>query len=682
MSASHPHLTHPKYRADIDGLRAIAVLAVVGFHAFPSLIRGGFVGVDIFFVISGFLISTIVFESLDREAFSFSEFYARRIKRIFPALLLVLITSFIFGWYALLADEYKQLGKHIAAGAGFFSNLALWNEAGYFDHSAEVKPLLHLWSLGIEEQFYIVWPFLLWLAWKRKINLLTITTLVAAGSFYLNLKGINKDLVATFYSPQTRFWELLCGSLLAWLTLYKKETFTNLKLKLDTWLYSIIHKAPPANNGKTLSDILSLLGILLLATGFWRINQETAFPGKWALAPVLGAVLIIIAGSNAWFNRFILSNRILVWFGLISFPLYLWHWPILSFLRIIEGEIPSQGTRITAVLLSIVLAWLTYKLVERPIRFGGHNKKKLYTLSLLMMICGITGYITFKVDGFESREGLRKTAGFVELTKEYPHMPYRNETCDSLHSELKSLFFCLISKKSPPEVLILGDSHSNQYYKSLSRKLPNMSVMNLGIQRCLPFSSATYMSTNNCEPKIAAAIKFAIEAPSIKTIYVAGYWSSLASGGFAVENENYRQPRPLTDKDASSFVEAGKKFLSIMANSGKEIIFINDVPDLNFNVRSCFDSRPLVIEKKKIRDKCGISRSIYNERYKVYADMLSTLTTNTPSVKVYNPIGLFCDNELCKATIDGKPLYYNSDHLTIFGADLVVDDLLSKYPIK
>jgi hypothetical protein len=158
VAHSELHLTHPKYRADIDGLRAVAVLAVVGFHAFPNLVKGGLVGVDIFFVISGFLISTIIFDSLERNSFSFLEFYSRRIRRIFPALLLVLIASFSFGWFTLLADEYKQLGKHIAAGAGFVSNFVFWNESGYFDNTADTKPLLHLWSLGIEEQFYIVWP--------------------------------------------------------------------------------------------------------------------------------------------------------------------------------------------------------------------------------------------------------------------------------------------------------------------------------------------------------------------------------------------------------------------------------------------------------------------------------------------------------------------------------------------
>jgi peptidoglycan/LPS O-acetylase OafA/YrhL len=152
-------LTHPAYRPDIDGLRAIAILSVVGFHTCPYWVRGGFVGVDIFFVISGFLISTIMFDNLKRNTFSFVEFYSRRVKRIFPALLLVLLASFAFGWFVLLADEYEQLGKHIAAGAGFVANYAIWYESGYFDNAAESKPLLHLWSLGIGEQYYIMCPF-------------------------------------------------------------------------------------------------------------------------------------------------------------------------------------------------------------------------------------------------------------------------------------------------------------------------------------------------------------------------------------------------------------------------------------------------------------------------------------------------------------------------------------------
>lgn len=401
MSNSPPQ-SHPKYRPDIDGLRAIAVLAVIAFHAYPKSVKGGFIGVDIFFVISGYLISTIIFENLDRGIFSFSDFYARRIKRIFPALMLVLTTCLIFGWCLLLADELNQLGKHVAAGASFISNLVFWNEAGYFDNAAETKPLLHLWSLGIEEQFYMVWPLLLWLAWKKKLNLPVITILFAIASFVLNINVIKGDEIAAFYSPQTRFWELLSGSLIAWITIYKSGAYVSIRNTIDTYLNSIFYKKKIDSNGGALSNILSLFGLALIIFGFWRINKDLSFPGYWALVPVFGTILLLAAGPHAFFNRTVLSNKIVVWFGLISFPLYLWHWPLLSFARIYENEVPRGYIRIAAVILSILFAWLTYKFIERPIRFGRHGKIKIVMLCFLVFVVGIIGAIIYKCDFSES----------------------------------------------------------------------------------------------------------------------------------------------------------------------------------------------------------------------------------------------------------------------------------------
>ena len=260
LQAHKSNFAKRNYRPDIDGLRALAVFAVVVFHAFPSYARGGFIGVDVFFVISGYLISSIIFDDLNKGTFSFSEFYTRRIKRILPALLIVLISSFIFGYFSLLADEYKQLGSHIAAGASFISNHILSNEAGYFDNLGETKPLLHLWSLAIEEQFYIIWPLFLYFAWKRKFNLLIITTLIAISSFMLNLKGVKQDTVASFYSLQTRFWELLSGSLLAYVTILKEEA-----------LYYFQNKTGEAN--KMFKNSLSFFGLLLILLGIWGINK-------------------------------------------------------------------------------------------------------------------------------------------------------------------------------------------------------------------------------------------------------------------------------------------------------------------------------------------------------------------------------------------------------------------------
>lgn len=495
MTTSLRHLTHPKYRPDIDGLRAVAVLSIVAFHAFPAWMKGGFIGVDIFFVISGFLISTIIFENLDKGTFSFAKFYARRIKRIFPALLLVLVASYAFGWFALLADEYKQLGKHIAASAGFVSNFVLWGEAGYFDNSAETKPLLHLWSLGIEEQFYIVWPLVLWFAWKRKFNLLTLTVVVTLVSFYLNLKGIKQDSIATFYSPQTRFWELLCGSILAWFALYKRNAFADIQLKIDGWLGKAIYREEIEANGKTLSNVISFIGGLLLAYGFLRITKEVIFPGKWAVVPVLGAILIIFAGPKAWINRKILSSKIAIWFGLISFPLYLWHWPLLSFARIAEGETPSRNIRITAVLLSVLLAWLTYKLVERPIRLGGGNKTKVTVLILLMCVVGYIGYNAYSRDGLKFRSAAKNSEQFrKDIQKEEDRLrqiEIRAGICQfnksGQYSDIESFvanWKCFSDDEGlrNSRALLFGDSHAAD--KAMGLRLNGVDVVQLGGAGC------------------------------------------------------------------------------------------------------------------------------------------------------------------------------------------------------
>lgn len=509
MTSHQAHLSHPKYRPDIDGLRAVSVLAVVAFHAFPSWVKGGFIGVDVFFVISGYLISTIIFENLDKGTFSFSEFYSRRIRRIFPALLLVLIACFAFGWFVLLADEYKQLGKHIAAGAGFISNFILWNEAGYFDNSAETKPLLHLWSLGIEEQFYIVWPLLLWFAWKRKFNLLTITIVATIATFILNLKGVKQDMVATFYSPQTRFWELLSGSLLAWFTLFKKDAFTGIKSKIDVWLSSILYIEKQDGDGKTLVNVLSFLGLFLLLYGFWKINKELSFPGNWALMPVLGAVLIITAGAKAWVNRIILSNKIAVWFGLISFPLYLWHWPILSFARIVEGDIPSHNIRIAVVILSIMLAWLTYKLVERPIRFGGHSRRKLSVLIVLMVLIGCIGYNAYVRDGLRFRAAAKKMEQFradaIKKEDKVRQVKIKAGVCQfnktGQYSDIESFvahWKCFSDDESlySSRVLMFGDSHAAD--KSMGLRLNGVDVVQLGGAGCSINPSLATDQRNYC----------------------------------------------------------------------------------------------------------------------------------------------------------------------------------------
>ena len=653
MLQNSPHLSHPKYRADIDGLRAIAVLAVVTFHAFPSWVKGGFIGVDVFFVISGYLISTIIFENLDKGTFSFSVFYSRRIKRIFPSLLLVLIACFAFGWFALLADEYKQLGKHIAAGVGFMTNFILWNEAGYFDNTTETKPLLHLWSLGIEEQFYITWPFFLWFAWKRKFNLLTITIIIGAASFILSLKGVKQDIVATFYSPQTRFWELLSGSLLAWFTLYKKDAFANIKSKIDVLLSRVVYSEKIEGDGRILANVLSFSGLFLLLYGFWHINKELSFPGKWALVPVLGAVLIIAAGSQAWVNRQILSNKIAVWFGLISFPLYLWHWPLLSFARIVESEVPSRNIRIAAILLSIVLSWLTYKLVEHPIRFGKHGKVKVTALVLFMVIVGYVGFNTYDRDGLKFRDA-EKTTKINRFD-----LPYK-ESCKEISGEIYGDDWCNSGTKlrNPPSTVMVGDSFSNAYstlLQSYSEKIDtNFSFRQIGRGQC---PSLLNYGPAYCQLITKKSFEFIQNSPDVKTVIFSSNWPAYYNG------KDFKWVKHIESKDA--FVVAFEETVNAYKNIGKQVIVLFAPPG-GGNPKSCI-IRPVRLTDKNI---CNLlkSQALANDGdYRTY--LISFLNRN--NIKYFDPFQYFCDEYECKITEGGKIFTADSQHLSVFGGEFL-----------
>jgi peptidoglycan/LPS O-acetylase OafA/YrhL len=395
------------WRADIDGLRAIAVLCVLGYHYFPEWAPGGFVGVDVFFVISGFLIGGILLDAIGSDCFSLLDFYARRARRILPALVLVMGVSLVFGWFALLPDDYQNLGKHTAGGAIFISNILLWQEAGYFDVAAHRKPLLHLWSLGIEEQFYILFPLVLWGLWRKNLRLVTFIALLAFLSYRWNIMAYKKDQIFDFYAPMTRFWELLAGVLLAlwerrsggdgggansvvvsnnrW-----KQTVGNFGNRLATLGIRLLIREPDklvikGNFGRTL---FSLLGVVLLGIALVKAESK-GFPGKQAALPVLGAVCFIAAGPLAWWNRTILARSPLVWIGQISYPLYLWHWPLLSFTYIILGEAPNEGWRLILAIMAVLLAVLTYIVVERPVRFGKSARNgKAIALVFLLGICG------------------------------------------------------------------------------------------------------------------------------------------------------------------------------------------------------------------------------------------------------------------------------------------------------
>ncbi|MGE3260900.1 MAG: acyltransferase family protein [Bacteriovoracia bacterium] len=668
-----PYLSQPKYRADIDGLRAIAVLSIVIFHAFPSLVKGGFIGVDVFFVISGFLISTIIFENLDRGTFSFVEFYVRRIKRIFPALLLVLVACYVFGWFALLAEEYKQLGKHIAAGAGFFSNFGFWSEAGYFDNLAEIKPLLHLWSLGIEEQFYIVWPVLLWLAWKMKLHLLKITICVAALSLYLNLTGIKTDPVATFYSPQTRFWEILFGCLLAWAMLYKRGALDAVHSRLTHRLTPDAPREKPGADSKTLTNTFSLLGLLLLCYGFGRINNELGFPGIWAVFPVLGTTLIILAGPNAWLNHHLLSNRILVWFGLISFPLYLWHWPMLSFARIIEGDALNDNVRIAMVALSVLLAWLTYLVVERPVRLAKRSGRKAIALAVLMAVVGVVGHYTERKNGLSFRNRILED----NLKKfSWPESKNRDPECIK---KFGGLFtdYCLISNpKKDPEIILLGDSNANHFYEGLKAVFGDKNFLMIGQGGCLPFVGLTVKMNQielECDRELNPALELIKSNRSVKTViismqgqtYVNGQITCNGDTGFLEVHEvGKNEPRDRL----TLFEEGMRRTLKLLLDERKKVVFILSIPRLSYSLSECMGIRPLLFSAKPSMSQCAMPKEEYLSDSNAYIGIVTKVLKDFPTVKVFDPSAVLCDEKNCYAEKDGQVLYRDDRHLSSFGS--------------
>lgn len=345
-----------RYRADIDGLRAIAVVAVVLFHAFPERIPGGFVGVDIFFVISGFLITGILIDEAQRSEFNILRFYQRRINRIFPALLIVIAGVLIAGTFLLLNDELKSAAKHAIASLLFVQNGVLLTESGYFDAASYSKPFLHFWSLAVEEQFYIIWPLLILVSFKAKERFVfyagTVFLLSLLACIYLT--RVAPDYA--YFLPFTRFWELAIGGYVAY---FLKKGF--------------VVPAP-------FRSVTASLAVCFLVGSIAFINKSVAFPGWVAIIPVFATAVLIWAGPDSQFSARVLSLRPLVYIGLISYPAYLWHWPLLSFEQILNTEYPPKYIRLILVVASFVLAALTYHLVERRVKAAGNRARSAIVL--------------------------------------------------------------------------------------------------------------------------------------------------------------------------------------------------------------------------------------------------------------------------------------------------------------
>ncbi len=633
---------HPKYRPDIDGLRAIAVVSVVGYHAAPQWFPGGFIGVDIFFVISGYLISSIIFGGLDAGSFSFADFYARRVRRIFPALLLVLAASYAVGWFWLFDDEYKQLGYHIAAGAGFVSNIALLGERGYFDNAADTKPLLHLWSLGVEEQFYIAWPALMWLALRARVNRPALIAVIATASFALNIYESTIDAAMDFYSPLTRFWELLTGAALLFAT-----TRPTVGANARAWA-----------------------GMALFVAGFALVNNERAFPGAWALLPVLGAAALISAGPQAWLNRVALSSRPLVWVGLISYPLYLWHWPLLTFARIVEGGAPPLATRFGLVALSVALAWLTYRLLERPVRDAKFATPKTLALVVLMIGAGYAGYNCYARDGLGFRG---PSASALHSGRDGGDMGVSENGCGLTRAGDAGLFAtCVHDRRGPARFALLGDSKADALHSGLMRTSTEQGRWlfigggNLnGAPEPVLSSQPIYaqFQTVAVAALDALAANREIEVVAIDSATrILFHLSTVATISDLPENPNY--------DIAFAGLSAG---VGRLVDAGKKVVLIVDNPTL-LDPKECAPRTHAGGAVAEDAGKCDIRLSDHLRWSAQYRRLLAAVAATRPGdVVVFDPTSVLCDEarDLCPMFRNGRILYAATDHISDYASGLI-----------
>jgi peptidoglycan/LPS O-acetylase OafA/YrhL len=467
LSASHSD----RYRPDIDGLRAIAVMLVVIFHAFGDALPGGFVGVDVFFVISGFLITGIIARELGSQRFSLISFYGRRVRRIFPALLLVLVAVLGLGWLCMLPAPYAKLSGDVVASAAFSANIAFLLQSGYFDVESAKKPLLHLWSLGIEEQFYLFWPLILMLAARLRFNLLWAAASLGLASFALNVALIRTDPVATFYLPFTRAFELLAGAALA-------------------CAFAQFSQDGVSSNWRASA------GIALVAVAAAVLDTHSSFPGWWALLPVIGAVLVLSA-PEAWICRHCLASPPMVWIGRISYPLYLWHWPLLVFFAIVKFMPLTLLERGLVVGLSVLLAWATYRFVEIPFRFGRELPIKAFGLCAGMVLVALGGAAVVAGRGLEFRlpPEIRAMADVPEQTSKW-----RVHQCLLDLSRETSFAEDCVDRDRRPLIFVWGDSTAGALMPGLrkAQQNHNFGIAQFTLSACLPALNADIPGVPNC----------------------------------------------------------------------------------------------------------------------------------------------------------------------------------------
>lgn len=645
----------PLYRPDIDGLRAVAILPVLLYHYKLGPFGGGFVGVDVFFVISGYLITSLIHAEMEQGRFSIAGFYERRVRRIFPALFAVLLVATVAAYLILFPEDFARYAKSLLATAGFASNFEFWREAGYFDVAAKQKPLLHLWSIAVEEQFYLLFPPILLLA--RRLNWAKgIVAAIFVVSLGISIWGVRHAPTATFYLLPARAWELMLGALLAL-------------------------GAIPQIANRIVREAASGGGLLLIAFAVFAYTDATKFPGVAALAPCIGTALVIWSGQDASVNR-ALSWQPFVFIGLISYSLYLWHWPLYVFARDILFRDLTLAETWGLIALSFALAIGSLYFIERPFRrkdnrvvrpmlFGG----ALATMAVTAACAGV----------------IVQTAGLPQrlppnvqaiLAEETDHEPMMSRCFGLTGEEVRNGKLCRFgAPNAKPDFVLWGDSHADAMLPAIKAVAlrEHRAGWFAGTDACVPLMGVRRPDAPKCVDFNNEIIKLAMQ-PQIKDVILDARWAKNAEGtAYGDEGNGHIDVyddhglAKTTAENEALFFRALSRTVRALTLAHKHVILIDSVPEIGWAV-------PAVLAHEALTHQPltpGISY-VQNlaRQHTVLADF-AQMKACYPGVAIVNPQDVLCDKQLCHVTLNGRPLYRDEHHLSNFGA-MQITPLIAK----